>query len=104
MSGVLSFTTYMPILPDSAYRAPKWFSNNHVQTIYHALVRQVKGVDYLRERVELPDGDFLDLDIATVGAQTGVYFNAWIRRKFLFFLYARYGPKRLIAEVGMLSP
>ena len=36
--------------------------NGHLQTIVPALLRTVAGVTYERERLELADGDFLDLD------------------------------------------
>jgi len=44
------------------YQPPIIFRNGHVSTIYSAIFRRVKGVVYHRERLELPDGDFLDLD------------------------------------------
>lgn len=45
------------------FRPPFWQFNGHVQTIYPSLFRKV-SVDYHRERIEIPDGDFLDLDWA----------------------------------------
>lgn len=36
--------------------------NGHMETILPSLLRKVKGVAYMRERLELQDGDFLDLD------------------------------------------
>jgi len=51
----------MPILP-SSYRKPWVFFSNHIETIYPVLFRDVKEVLYTRERLELPDGDFVDLD------------------------------------------
>ncbi len=36
--------------------------NGHLQTIIPALFRKVTGFEYLRERINTPDGDFLDLD------------------------------------------
>ena len=59
----------MPVLFDSDYRVPFLFQNKHLQTIYPALFRRVPGVEYTRERVELPDGDFLDLDWSKRGNQ-----------------------------------
>ncbi|MBK9934677.1 MAG: alpha/beta fold hydrolase [Cytophagaceae bacterium] len=40
---------------------PKWQANGHWQTVYPSLFRKVK-IETKRERLELPDGDFLDLD------------------------------------------
>lgn len=56
----------MPIVP-SSYRAPAHLRGGHLQTIYPALFRRVPRVTKRRERLELPDGDFLDLDWATKG-------------------------------------
>lgn len=52
----------MPIVERSTYRAPVFFSNAHVQTIFPSVFRRVSGVTYRRERIHTPDGDFLDLD------------------------------------------
>lgn len=51
----------MPLVP-SNYRPPFAFRNGHFSTIYAGLIRKVNGVVQRRERIELPDGDFLDLD------------------------------------------
>lgn len=52
----------MPLLPNSAYQPPRYLFNGHVQTIVPSLWRSVPEVAYQRERIELDDGDFLDLD------------------------------------------
>ncbi|RAU83569.1 YheT family hydrolase [Pontibacter arcticus] len=57
----------MPLLP-SAYRAPFYLFNGHLQTIVPSLFRQVTGITYTRERLSTPDNDFLDLDWSRVGA------------------------------------
>jgi uncharacterized protein len=44
------------------YSPPLFLFNKHIETIYPSLVRKVEGVTYDRERLTLPDGDFLDLD------------------------------------------
>ncbi|MDZ7899766.1 MAG: alpha/beta fold hydrolase [Arcicella sp.] len=51
----------MPII-NSTYQPSKIWQNPHFSTIYPSVFRQVKGVEYTRERMELSDGDFLDLD------------------------------------------
>lgn len=51
----------MPRIP-SSYTPPPWFRNGHVTTVYSGLFRTVTGVEQIRERLELSDGDFLDLD------------------------------------------
>lgn len=52
----------MPFIEKSAYKAPLFFSNAHYQTIYQSEFRRVDGVDYTRERIDTPDGDFIDVD------------------------------------------
>ncbi|TXE14960.1 alpha/beta fold hydrolase [Seonamhaeicola algicola] len=51
----------MPVI-NSTYKAPFMFKNGFVSTVYSGLVRRVNGVEQKRERINLPDGDFLDLD------------------------------------------
>ncbi|HMP99056.1 MAG TPA: alpha/beta fold hydrolase [Cyclobacteriaceae bacterium] len=46
----------------SEYQAPKFLFNKHLETIYPALFRKVDLAAYKRERIELQDQDFLDLD------------------------------------------
>jgi predicted alpha/beta-fold hydrolase len=52
----------MPLI-ESTYQVPSfWFKNRHIATIFPSVFRRVAGVQYQRERLELADGDFLDLD------------------------------------------
>ncbi len=51
----------MPVVP-STYKAPLAFKNAHFNTIYAAKVRRVTGLQYERQRIDLSDGDFLDID------------------------------------------
>ena len=46
----------------SAFRAARWLPGGHLQTLWPALFRRRVPLDVRRERLELPDGDFLDLD------------------------------------------
>lgn len=40
-----------------------WLPNSHLQTIWPSVCRpEIKNISLERERLELPDGDFLDLD------------------------------------------
>jgi predicted alpha/beta-fold hydrolase len=57
------------LIADSTYRTPWFCSNPHVQTIVPSLFRRVSGVSYRRERIETPDGDFLDLDWSEMGSR-----------------------------------
>ena len=51
----------------SQFRPPLLVSNGHVQTILGALLRRRHRIEFERERLELLDGDFLDLDWARAG-------------------------------------
>lgn len=51
----------MPIIK-STYHPPYLFRNYHISTIYAAKLRSIKPVPQTRERLELEDGDFLDID------------------------------------------
>jgi uncharacterized protein len=51
----------MPLL-QSTYQKPFYFPNEHIETLVPALFRQVKGIKYQRQRLDIADGDFLDLD------------------------------------------
>jgi predicted alpha/beta-fold hydrolase len=59
----------MPVIAPSTYKAPLLCSNPHLQTIVPSVLRRVRGVEYERERIETPDGDFLDLDWSRLGSQ-----------------------------------
>ena len=52
----------MPLIESSTYAAPFWLRGGHAQTIWPALFRRVRLVTAERERIETPDGDFLDVD------------------------------------------
>lgn len=58
----------MPLYTNSSFKPPFYIRNNHLQTIFPALLRKVNGVKYERQRLELPDGDFIDLDWSTVNS------------------------------------
>lgn len=52
----------MPLIERSSYLQPPFYQwNGHAQTIIPSLARRIT-VPYERERLELPDGDFVDLD------------------------------------------
>ncbi len=56
--------TTLPALADEpykAYKAPAWLPGGDLQTIW-AVTLDRPDVEYRRERWELPDGDFIDLD------------------------------------------
>lgn len=49
-------------LTGSSFRAAWWCRGPHLQTLWPTLFRRRPRPRYRRERFELPDGDFLDLD------------------------------------------
>ncbi|GAB3993754.1 alpha/beta fold hydrolase [Spirosoma daeguense] len=53
----------MPLIAQSSYEPPTRLWNGHLQTIIPSLFRKVTTA-YVRERIETPDDDFLDLDWA----------------------------------------
>ncbi|MEI6082088.1 MAG: alpha/beta fold hydrolase [Verrucomicrobiota bacterium] len=52
----------MPLLASSTYRTPWGLTNGHLQTIMPVIFRRVAPITCERQRIETPDGDFLDLD------------------------------------------
>ena len=57
----------MPLIQDSNYHPPPWLGGGHLQTIYPALFRRISPITHRSERLELADGDFLDLEWAEKG-------------------------------------
>ena len=51
----------MPLVK-SDYSPQLLFKNGHFSTVYSGLFRKVNGLEQQRERFELSDGDFIDLD------------------------------------------
>lgn len=64
----------MPILK-SSFRTSKIMSNGHLQTIYPFLFRKIKASGFDNERVELTDGDFIDLDFFKSSSKTLVIIS-----------------------------
>ncbi|MBT9569465.1 MAG: alpha/beta fold hydrolase [Thiobacillus sp.] len=64
--------TAMPAHAVEPYHAPAWLPGGHLQTIYSNIFICVPSVDYRRERLELPDGDFLDFDWVDGASDTPV--------------------------------
>src|SRR6266498_3605203 len=46
---------------NGSYGAPGWLPGGHAQTIYPVLIRRPE-IAYRRQRIETPDGDFIDFD------------------------------------------
>jgi predicted alpha/beta-fold hydrolase len=58
----------MPIIDVSSFRPPALMSAASIQTILPSLARRPADPGFKREILELPDGDFLELDWLTSGA------------------------------------
>jgi predicted alpha/beta-fold hydrolase len=48
----------------AAFRSPRWLPGPHLQTVWPALAPRRLNLALQRRRVELPDGDFIDVDWA----------------------------------------
>jgi len=68
ISALFHLRTVMAYIRNSTYRAPSWLPGGHVQTIYPALFRRIPEVEFRSERLELADGDFIDLGWSGNGA------------------------------------
>ncbi|MES2780883.1 MAG: alpha/beta fold hydrolase [Bacteroidota bacterium] len=51
----------MPLITTPSFAGNQWLKGKHVDTILPALFRDI-SIPYIRERIVLSDGDFLDLD------------------------------------------
>jgi len=52
-------------MEDKAFKPAWWLRNSHLQTLWPAVIRKRRlkpSIQLQRERIELPDGDFIDLD------------------------------------------
>lgn len=54
----------------SSYNPPFLFKNGHFSTVYAGIFRKIIDFRQKRERIDLPDGDFLDLDWSYSSAPT----------------------------------
>ena len=52
----------MPLVSTTYQHTPFYLRTGHWETIFPAIFRRTRRVNYQRERLELSDGDFLDLD------------------------------------------
>jgi predicted alpha/beta-fold hydrolase len=63
----------MPFIESSNYLAPsRWYKNPHVSTIYLGRFKKTIPPNYQRERIELEDGDFLDVDFVLKSKETAI--------------------------------
>ena len=60
----------MSLIINETYQGnPYWLFNGQLQTLIPGLFRKVEGVVYKRQRLELSDGDFVDLDWSQQGSK-----------------------------------
>lgn len=59
----------MPFSPTPEYRCPLFMRGPHRETILPNLSRRRFSVNYVRKRLTLADGDFLDLDCRQIGKE-----------------------------------
>lgn len=71
----------MPVIKESSYKPPFLLGNRHLQTILPTLFRHVRGINYIRERIDTPDGDFIDIDISPVGSDKAVILSHGLEGK-----------------------
>ena len=57
----------MPVLNNSTYKPSLLFKNNHFNTVYRTLFNK-NVINFNRKRLELEDGDFIDLDFSSVNS------------------------------------
>jgi len=50
--------------------SPRWLPGGHLQTLFGALFTPTNRVRFVRERIETPDGDFIDFDWSAPGIVT----------------------------------
>lgn len=82
----------MPVLPKPFFKPPFWQFNGHLQTIVPSLFRKVRFDYHQRERLELPDGDFVDLDW---------HFTSPQRKKLVIITHGLEGDSRRHYVLGM---
>lgn len=63
------------MLIESTYKANLPIQDGHIETILPYFLRNPGKVDYQRERLELKDGDFLDLDWSKKGSRSLVILS-----------------------------
>lgn len=62
----------MPVIDLKEYVPPVLFRHRHLHTIYTSLFRRVPPITFERRRLDLPDGDFIDLDFSRCGSKSAV--------------------------------
>ena len=72
----------MPIIQSNFQPNYRLFHNTHAATIWASLIRRwIPRLNFERERVDTPDGDFLDLDWKKVGSKKLILILAGLEGK-----------------------
>lgn len=58
----------MPVVSNSSFKPERYLRHRHLQTCYRTIVGARAVINYRRERINTPDGDFLDLDWSKAGS------------------------------------
>ena len=58
----------MPLVKKSTYEPSLLFKNKHFNTVYRTFFHTT-SINFKRERLELADGDFMDIDISSVNSE-----------------------------------
>lgn len=58
---------------ENAFKPPFYLRNKHLQTIIPSIYRKIKGVKYVRERLNTHDDDFIDIDWSKIGSSKLVF-------------------------------
>lgn len=89
----------MPVISSKFKPTSVFFRNSHINTIYASLLRFIPRVKFFRERLELSDGDFLDLDwvrernrrlLITLGGLEGKSNSLYSRAAIRYFTQRQY--------------
>ncbi|KAB2673607.1 MAG: alpha/beta fold hydrolase [Verrucomicrobia bacterium] len=59
----------MPLVAASDYRPPALLRDGHSSTLFATLSRRLPALPYQRQRLDLHDGDFIDIDWSRVGSR-----------------------------------
>ena len=59
---------FMPIIQNDTYSPSFIFRNAHLNTMFPSLFRKTSTLPFVRERIDTPDDDFLDLDNSIGGS------------------------------------
>ena len=62
---------------ESVFSPPWWAKNRHIQTIFPRFIQKRAKLDYRKEKLPLPDGDFVNL-IWAGDVQKIIWFNCYV--------------------------